>query len=156
MGLKQVIDFEGTDDELKKAVDEGMEMAEKFKQSLINVAVEKKVIDVLKGYEKVKDVIGNPMKLVSIARELDIPISPYLGADPKYFILKDFIWNKLTPEGTKRIKDMGEYYFDEGYNLERAEMLVDIGKNKSIASLYTELNINDLVLLYHYEEEHRK
>ena len=127
MALKQLIDFKWPKEEFKKAIDEGMEMADKFEQALKNVGVEQKAIDNSEEQTKVKDILRKPMELVSILKELNIPISQYLGIDLKYSISKDFIWKKLTPIGAERIRMMGNYYADEGYSLERAEMLADIG-----------------------------
>lgn len=141
-------------EEFKQAIDEGVKTADRFEKALMSVGIEKRVIDNTTEQIKVKDILKEPMKLVYLLKELDIPISKYVGGLLNNPLSKDFIWEKLTPKGAERIMEMGRKYEREGKedSLERAEMLVDIGRNKGIAALYTELTILDLVKLYNYEK----
>lgn len=127
------------------------EFDKRFKESLLELGVKEDAIGKISKATKIASLFREPIKLVPLLRDMNIPFSEYLGSSLDYSFSKDnFVRAKLTETGAERVKEVGRY-MNRGQISERAEKLAQLGLNKGMAALYFELTVGDLDNLYAYE-----
>ena len=81
----------------------------RIKETLLEIGVNKEIINNLNGKTKIAEILDEPIKLVPLLRNIGVPFSCYIGKSLDYRFYKDeFVQAKLTPEGAARVEDIGK------------------------------------------------
>lgn len=122
-----------------------------IKNELKKFGVDTSKLENLSVDEPMTNLLMNPLKVSAFFNNVGIPIGDY-GFDPNSTpISKDFIFRKISDQGYKKILEVGRFAVEEQRALELAE-----AGQKSIAYLYTKLNVWDVVNLCAYEQTKKR